>query len=92
MRMSWYAFPIQLRPSPATEGLRNHVAPTGPMSILMLGTLLSPDSKLILLIAGPSSLGSSVRYSETMNTIAKAALIVVILLFVALLLWGLWLQ
>ena len=58
----------------------------------MLGTLLSPDSKLILLVAGASSLGSSVRYSETMNTIAKAALIVVILLFVALLLWGLWLQ
>ena len=42
--------------------------------------------------ADASSLGSSVRYSETMNTIAKAALIVVILLFVALLLWGLWLQ
>jgi len=47
---------------------------------------------LILLVAGTSSLGSSVRDGETMNTIAKCALIVLILLFVALLLWGLWLQ
>jgi hypothetical protein len=47
---------------------------------------------LILLVAGASSLGSSVRDGETMNTITKCALIVLIMLFVALLLWGLWLQ
>jgi hypothetical protein len=55
---------------------------------------LRPRNNLLIdyRFADASSLGSSVRYSETMNTIAKAALIVVILLFVALLLWGLWLQ
>jgi hypothetical protein len=62
------------------------------MSIFMLGTPLPLDSMLILLVAGASSLGSSVRDGETMNTITKCALIVLIMLFVALLLWGLWLQ
>jgi hypothetical protein len=31
-------------------------------------------------------------YGESMNTIAKVALIAVIVLFTALLLWGLWMQ
>ena len=58
----------------------------------MLGTPLSLDRHADPARRRGFSLGSSVRDGETMNTIAKCALIVLILLFVALLLWGLWLQ
>ncbi|MGB6439660.1 MAG: hypothetical protein WBE89_10090 [Methyloceanibacter sp.] len=42
----------------------------------------------------PESVGFGRRaiYGEAMNTIAKVALVAVIVLFTVLLLWGLWMQ
>ena len=41
---------------------------------------------------GASSLGDGAIYGEAMNTIAKVAVVAVIVLFTVLLLWGLWMQ